>query len=252
MIIHDTIHTSLLDLRSISYRIILPSNCRKTVLWLHGRTETSDRLIEHGIFKQMAEEYGIAILFPDVPDNYYLNQTWNSVHCLTEDFLIQEFLPAVTAKYNLPSKHDRLFIAGISMGGFGSLLIGCHHPELFGKIACISGAFIIDDILLSNLEVIGSAANAGYFASLFGDLPSLWDDAERNPWIAAQSVLLTGELPPIYLTCGTSDQLIDANRKMFQRLQSAGTDVTWSDAPGVHKWEFFTPAVERVFAWLAS
>lgn len=248
MIIKNILQTTLFPSNSIPYAVILPNTCRHTLFWLHGYKERSEQLLTHPIFEQLAETYETAVVFPDVPDSYYINQQWNQ--CYTEDFFVQELIPYMIDTYKLPSTRDSVSIAGISMDGFGSLLLGIHHPYLFGKIASISGAFIIDDLSIGNPEVIGSVANIGHFRNLFGDIPSLADDASRNPLQAVEILEDNRNLSPIFLTCGTEDLLYLRNIKLRNRLQTLGLDVSWTEAPGNHDWQFFTPAVSRTFEWL--
>lgn len=250
MKITDHLDTSLLSEDSMEYTLILPSDCQRTLFWLHGYRERARHLLQHPEFERLAEQTHTAILFPDVPDTYYLNQPWN--HCYTEDFLVSEFIPAAAEKHHLPGDPQVTFLAGISMGGFGSLLIGSHHPERFGRIACISGAFIIDDLLIGNPEITGSAANAAHFQNLFGDIPSLAGDPARNPRLAAVNAQKENLLPPVYLTCGTGDLLFERNRKLYRQLQLSGAPVIWDDAEGGHEWGFFAPAVSRVMNWLTE
>jgi len=248
MISKNTLQTSILSIPTITYTIILPQSCKRTILWLHGYKERSEQLLARPIFEQMAEQYHTAIVFPDVPNTYYINQQWNNCH--TEDFLIKDFIPHVVKQHHLPVGHDSLLIAGISMGGFGGLLLGAHYPEIFGKIACISGAFIIDDLTIGNPEVVGSTANIFHFQNIFGDIPSLANDKTRNPLCAIESLENQQQLPPIFIACGTEDLLYRRNTKLYRCLQAFHLDVTWYEAPGDHDWNFFHQAISRAFIWM--
>lgn len=250
MKITATIQTNLLKEHNINYSILLPRNCQKVLFWLHGYQERAEHLLQHAEFASLSEQYHIAIVFPDVPDTYYLNQPWNQ--CYTEEFIISEFIPAIIERYHLPNDRNVVLLAGISMGGFGSLLIGSHYPERFGKIACISGAFILDDLLIGNPEVTGSAVNFMHFQNLFGDIPSLADDPARNPILAAKHALTAHRLPPIHLTCGTEDLLYTRNQKLFHQLASTGAELSWHSAKGNHDWNFFGPAISQTIDWLAT
>lgn len=248
MVIKNALQTSLLPMQEITYAIVLPTTCKHTLLWLHGYQERSEDLLTHPLFERLAEIHQTAVVFPDVPDSYYLNQSWN--HCYTEDFLIGEFMPYITKQYHLTTARNSMFLAGISMGGFGSLLIGAHNPSLFGKIACISGAFILDDLLIGNPEVVGSLSNMGHFRSLFGDIPSLADDGSRNPLCAIESMENKQILPPVFLSCGTEDLLHKRNAKLHHMMQKLSLDVSWYEASGDHNWDFFHRAILRAFEWL--
>ncbi|MBQ9967940.1 MAG: hypothetical protein IJO88_04380 [Oscillospiraceae bacterium] len=248
MVIKDTLQTKLLPSGEITCAVILPTTCRATLIWLHGYRERSEDLLSHPVFEQMAEIYQTAIVFPDVPDSYYLNQPWN--HCYTEDLLIREFIPYITKQYQLPSARDSMSLAGISMGGFGSLLIGAHYPDLFGKIACISGAFILDDLMIGDPEVVGSPSNIGHFKDLFGDIPSLDGDASRHPLYAIEAMENKQALPPVLLSCGTEDLLHKRNVKLYRRMLRSNLDVSWHEASGSHNWGFFHRAILHAFEWI--
>ena len=144
-------------------------------------------------------------------------------------------------------------MAGISMGGFGALLLGSRHPELFGRIASLSGAYIINDLLIGNPEVIGSSPNAlTHFQKLFGDIPSLDGDMNRNPEAAAQAALADGSLLPVFLACGKDDMLYSRNRRLLARLENAGADVTWAEAEGSHSWGCFETMLPEMFVWMST
>ena len=240
------------DRNTIEYTLILPENCRGLVLWLHGYQERSSQILQHPVLEQLAEKHHLAVAIPDVPDTYYMDQPWTE--CLTETFLTAEFLPALRAKYPLPHGTECTAVAGISMGGFGALLLGSRHPELFGRIASVSGAFIIDDLLIGNPEVIGSSPNAiAHFQNLFGDIPSLDVDLNRNPEAAALYALSERTLPPLFLACGKDDRLLySRNRSLLTRLENAGADVTWSETDGGHSWECYKQILPDVFQWLSK
>lgn len=250
MILTDTIHTALLHKTPISYSIVRPDSYEKVCLWLHGFGEHGEDIRNASDLEFFAEKYKIAIILPDVPDTYYLDQSWND--CYTEQFLLFELIPAIKTKYNVLSDKKDLCIAGISMGGFGSLLLGSHFCDLFSKIVCISGAFIIPDILIGNPEIIGTFSNnLEYFQNIFGDIPSLENSYSRNPEVAACQALKIKQLPPVFMTCGTEDMLFTRNVKLRNRLLDSGADVTWKEAGGNHDWKFFNMVLEDVFRWMA-
>ncbi len=241
---------------TVEYTLLLPEggspdSCHRLVLWLHGYQERAVQILQHPVLEQLAEHHGLAVAIPDVPDTYYINQPWNCA--MTETFLTAEFLPALQEKYALSASRERTAVAGISMGGFGSLLLGSRHPELFGQMASISGAFILNDLLIGNPEVIGQWPGAlSHFQNLFGDIPTLEEDPERNPEAAALQALTDGKLPPVFLSCGTGDMLYSRNRKLYTSLTAAGIDVTWKETAGSHQWECFEKILPELFAWLAG
>lgn len=139
------------------------------------------------------------------------------------------------------------------MGGFGSLLLGSHFPDLFRKIVCISGAFILEDIQIGNPEVVGTDPNnVKHFQNIFGDLPALGDSVSRNPAVAACHALEAKQLPPVFLACGTEDLLYPRNVKLRNQLTALGANITWMEGAGNHTKQFFAPAMACAFAWLSQ
>ena len=237
--------------RTIEYTLILPENCRGLVLWLHGYQERAAAILSHPCMEQLAERFGLAVAIPNVPDTYYMDQPWTE--CLTETFLTSEFLPSLRTKYPLPACRESTAVCGISMGGFGALLLGSRHPECFGRIASMSGAFIIEDLLIGNPEVVGSPSDSlPHFHNLFGDIPTLSGDSARNPEAAALEALAAGFMPPVFLSCGRNDMLYSRNLRLRSCLEEAGAEITWAEADGSHGWECFEKILPDVFGWLAK
>ena len=237
---------------TIEYTLILPENCRGLILWLHGRLERAAQILQHPVLEQLAQLHHLAVAIPDVPDTYYMDQPWTE--CFAETFLASEFLPALRAKYPLPDSPSCTAVAGISMGGFGALLLGSRHSELFGRIASVSGAYIIDGILIGNPEIVGKSPDAiTYFQNLFGDIPTLDGDRNRNPEAAALYALSERTLPPLFLACGKDDtKLYPRNLSLHDRLKEAGADITWAEADGSHTWDCYEKILPDLFRWLAD
>ena len=63
--------------------------------------------------------------------------------------------------------------------------------------------------------------------------------------------LLPGkEKPLIYMACGTSDSLLESNRKFKDKLIKNGFDVTYIEEPGAHEWDFWDRQIKAVIDWL--
>lgn len=61
-----------------------------------------------------------------------------------EDYISSDVVKFVDENYRTIADSASRGIAGHSMGGFGSLNIGMHHPEIFGVIYCLSPAIFTD------------------------------------------------------------------------------------------------------------
>jgi glucoamylase len=61
------------------------------------------------------------------------------------DFLANELVPAIDAKYNTVKNREGRAIIGASLGGITSIWIGLKHPEIFARIGGQSSSFWIDN-----------------------------------------------------------------------------------------------------------
>jgi enterochelin esterase family protein len=124
------------------------------------------------------------------------------------DALLQEVVPMVSKQYPLSDKRDDHAIAGLSMGGAETLLVGLNHTDYFASIGSFSAGGI-------------GGAN---FDPLF-------------PAITSQSgAQIQSKLKVFWIACGTEDGLNQPNQNFIVWLQSKGMAPTAIHTPGMHAW----------------
>ena len=116
---------------------------------------------------------------------------------LYQKALITEVIPQIEATYPVSKKREDRAIAGLSMGGHESLVIGLTHPELFAWIGTFS---------------------AGSIAQL--------------PTITPQKA----NLRLLWMACGVDDALLKPNQTVIAALKAQGLAVTSIETPGHHQW----------------
>ncbi len=109
------------------------------ILFLHGSGERGgdvNAIKKHGIPKivEQQPDFPFITLSPQCP----ANSTW----LYQRDALLM-LLDQVMAKYAVDKK--RVYLTGISMGGYGAWYLGSEHPERFAAVVPICGGF--DDML---------------------------------------------------------------------------------------------------------
>lgn len=114
--------------------------------------------------------------------------------------LTEEIMPMAESAYNIARDREGRAIAGLSMGGLESLDTGLHEADKFAWIGGFSSA-------VHNLDYEHQLATL--------------DPKSAN-------------LKLLWIACGTSDSLIDANRKMIAFLKEKGMPVTQVETPGLH------------------
>jgi enterochelin esterase-like enzyme len=119
------------------------------------------------------------------------------------DTLLTEVIPQVESSYRTSRDRSARAIAGLSMGGTESLLVGLNALDRFAWI----GAF----------------SSGGLSEQFDADFPAL--DSQSN-----------SQLRLLWIACGTEDRLIDTSRKLREWLKSKGIQHTGIETPGAHTW----------------
>jgi predicted peptidase len=101
------------------------------ILFLHGMGQCGsdlEKVKEHGIPKivESRKDFAFIAVSPQCPEGEF----WSS------DVLIN-LLDEVTDRYAVDA--DRIYLTGLSMGGFGTWYLACEYPQRFAAIAPICG-----------------------------------------------------------------------------------------------------------------
>ena len=156
----------------------------------------------------------------------------------TQDFerWIVDEVPAA-AKMAAPclSESSPIFIAGLSMGGFGALRLGAKHPERFLAASGHSSA--------THLEQLRD-----YVEEPLATFTALEEDR------SVLDNLLRQKSRPLRLRfdCGTEDPLLEANRFLHKSLESAGVAHVYEEFPGGHNWPYWEKYLERSLRFFAE
>jgi predicted peptidase len=103
------------------------------MLFLHGAGERGDSLDlvkKHGPPKLIGagREFPFIVVSPQCPAESWWPEQIEALVALLDD---------IQAKYAVDP--DRVYLTGLSMGGFGSWALGCRHPGRFAAVAPICG-----------------------------------------------------------------------------------------------------------------
>ena len=124
--------------------------------------------------------------------------------------LMNEVLPQVESKYNVRRDRDGRAIAGLSMGGLQSLLIGLNQLDKFAWIGAFSSALsFLDDRRTRELfpTLVSPAAKSS------SPKPSL-----------------------VWISCGTEDPLLPSNRNFIAWLKQRDVSLVAVENAGGHTW----------------
>lgn len=124
-------------------------------------------------------------------------------------------VPALTAR-------SPLFLAGLSMGGFGALRIGAKYADRFRAVSGHSSITEFDQL-----------------KDFVEERPGSYTSLEEDRSVADTIIRTRSSLPPIRFDCGTEDPLLAANRKLHQTLCSVGVPHDYQEFPGGHEWAYW-------------
>ncbi len=117
--------------------------------------------------------------------------------------LLGEIIPAVEHAYRVRPEREYRALAGLSMGGAETLIVGLNHLDRFAWF----GAF-------------SAGAIRGDFPATFRRLHASDNDRIRLLWLA----------------CGTEDPLLEPNRRLWTWLGAQGIRNVQVETPGMHTW----------------
>lgn len=218
----------------------------KTLYLLHGFSGScGDWLYGSRIYK-LARDYNLAVVMPSGENSFYTDGEDGGA--LYGTFVGKELVEATRKIFPLSKKREDTFIGGLSMGGFGSLLVGSRFAENFGAIISLSGGFFLEDLFKDDKPDYLKNTPNGYYKHAFGDLETVMN-SERDPFAMAVKAHKEGTLPPIYMACGTEDFVFENNVQMKDSLLHAGIKLHWEQAPGEHEWTFWDPYIEKAIDW---
>ncbi|UII74767.1 esterase family protein [Flagellimonas sp. HMM57] len=140
-----------------------------------------------------------------------------------EKWIAEDVVEAVLETILQVDEKSPLFIAGLSMGGFGALRIGAAYHEKFKGISGLSSITHISQMALFVEE-------------------ELEHYKQHNP--VDESVLETlithkDKLPKLRFDCGLQDNLLEANRELHQQLERNAIPHIYNEFPGEHNWEYW-------------
>lgn len=250
--------------RNVRYAVSLPPSYDgkgtqkryPLVIFLHGLNNDERDWESHCIETKLealraASKVGeFIVAIPYGANSFYLNAQDGTRY---EDAIVKDFLPFVDKTYRtIPSPRSRL-IEGISMGGYGALLIAFKHPELFAGVAAHSAA-LFDELPQppKSPEDRGGKYRYDLAAKLFGSPPDPAFFQANNPLHLARTNAAALKRLKIYFDIGQSDRygFERGNLKLSETLKAAGVAHEYTLAPGAHGWSFLVDRSEPAFVFI--
>jgi putative tributyrin esterase len=237
--------------RQMPYRVITPANYESggtekfaVVYLLHGLTGHFSDWADRTKLKDLAANYRYIIVMPE-GDNGWYSDSATIERDKYESYIVGELIPEIDKNYRTFALRSHRGIAGLSMGGYGSLKFGLKYPEMFSLAGSFSGALqaaSFTDKTLGN----GWKTLTDSIMSVYGAENSRVR-AENDIYKITRelSAAQAGNLPFFYLDCGTEDGLIGSNREFAALLLEKKIPHEFRQLPGKHDWQYWNSQVKE-------
>ena len=215
----------------------------KTLYLLHGYLGNYTDWVSGTRIQRWAEERNLAVVMPSGDNAFYVDRpvTGNRYGA----FIGQELVEITRRMFPLSHRREDTFIGGLSMGGFGAMRNGLKYHDTFGAIISFSGVLE----MLKDTAIKPRRADLLYLEGLFGDLENA-SHSDCNPIWLAKALAGKENLPSIYIACGTEDPLLPHSRNFRDLLKENGFQVTYTEGPGGHDWDFWDTYIKKALEWL--
>ncbi|HRO46657.1 alpha/beta hydrolase family protein [Agriterribacter sp.] len=251
--------------RDVSYTVYLPADYEHSqrtypvVYLLHGYTDDNTGWLQFGEINRYADKAiaegtipPMIIIMPDADSSWYINAYDGKEKY--EDFFIQEFIPAIEKTYRIKSQKKYRAVAGLSMGGYGSLLYALKYPEYFVATAPLSAAVFSDDEMINMPDAQWDRT----FGQLYGRglkgkarLSKAWYDNSALSIIEKKS---GAELNKVryWIDCGDDDFLAKGNALLHIALRSKLVAHEYRVRDGAHSWTYWRTGITDALAFIGD
>lgn len=225
--------------------VILPergARAENTLLLLHGLSGGADDWVRKTGIERYAVRYNLAVFMPEVQRSWYMDMKYG----LNYFTYVSEELPRLLAgSFQAPMDSEHLYVAGLSMGGYGATKCALRHPERFAGLIALSSRFFLTEKLAA---IENDPAQLNEWRAILGEELTLKREDCLECLLEQASPAMRHM--PVYMACGTEDVLYGESVRMSAMMREKGWQVTMEEWPGVHDWAFWDKAIQRALACL--
>ena len=191
-----------------------------------GAHRTAQAMIDRGVIRPLVIAMPSDGLTGD--GTGYLPQN----HADYERWIMDDVVDGAHEVSPLLGPGSKLFLAGLSMGGYGAMRLGAKFAD---RVAGISGH--------------SSATRARQLARFVAE-PEAFNSDDESLDPLAWMLRNRAHLPPLRFDCGTEDDLIGENRALHRSLTEQGIAHEYEEFPGGHTWAYWQEHLEATLRFV--
>lgn len=165
-----------------------------------------------------AEEFGkdLVIVCPEGRNLFYCDGYEHGMNYMS--YFFEEFVPFIEKEYSIRTERGSRAVAGLSMGGYGSLYYGLLHPDMFCHVYACSPAVNVGGSVPDLVQMLSAASSAGRVEAL----------------------------PGITVEIGTEDFLFSGNEDFVRSMDSYNVAYEYITRSGAHTWPFWNACCPKI------
>ena len=205
---------------------------------LHGLSDDYTRWQRSTSLERYVAGLPLIVVMPDGHRNFYCNDPRPGGSAY-EDHIVKDVVDLVDR--TLPTIRSRRgrAIAGLSMGGYGAMMLAMRHPDMFSAACSHSGALFFAHARRAKRPGVQAFADA---------LPARKYDC----FSLARKLKKGRHRLALRLDCGLDDKLLASNREFHAHLGRLGIDHEYAEYPGSHNWGYWDEHIQQTLEFVTK
>jgi len=232
--------------RTMKISVLLPSNYDSKryypVLYLlHGYGGSNEDWCARTKLSVYLKGMPLIVVMPDAEGSWYVN-SYTEPRDKFEDYIVNDVPYYIRRMYAVDT--TRQAIAGLSMGGYGALMLALRHPSEFHFAGSLSGALSVPRAM-NDTSRRPEGALVPSLRKAFGDQQNGFRN-EHDVFFLYREVPRES-FPYLYMAAGIQDEyrtFLPAHRAFTDLLRTYGTHYEYHEVPGGHDWQFWAREVQ--------
>ena len=213
----------------------------KTMLLLHGLSSDTSSYMRYTSIERYANTHQLAVVMPNADHSFYSNMAYGHSYY---DYILEVY-DYVHQIFPLSKKREDNFIAGHSMGGYGTIKFALTQGDKFAKAVPLSAVFEAQNLMDLEWNDFSKEAIVGNLSSVKG--------TEHDPYyLLDKAVAEDKQIPKLLIMCGKQDFLYQDNLDFIDYLSRKNVPYQFEDGPGDHDYAYWDQAIKRAITWMVN
>jgi enterochelin esterase-like enzyme len=251
--------------RDVKYTIYLPGDYETSdrtypvVYLLHGFTDDNTGWLQFGEINRYADKAiangtipPMIIVMPNGDSSFYINAYDGKENY--EDFFVKEFMPAIEKNYRIKAEKRYRGIAGLSMGGYGTLIYALKYPNLFAAAAPFSAAVWDDNELINMPQPSWDNVLGKLYGKDLKNKDRLTETWYKNSPLKIVETTSAEELKKVryWIDCGDDDFLTKGNCLLHIALTEKRVPHEFRVRDGGHTWTYWRTGITDALKFIGD